>query len=107
MKGNLPNIRNVDSVLCRYSIQFPSYLNIFARTVDISFEKNCMTQMVTVCQPKAGNISKKNISNKNKAFNSDCHLHIQCNMGTISSYKSSLPNVSTTQHVLPNYSFKC
>ena len=68
MKGNLPNIRNVDSVLCRYSIQFPSYLNIFARTVDISFEKNCMTQMVTVCQPKAGNISKKKYFKQKQSF---------------------------------------
>merc|ERR1719312_2324805 len=43
----------IQNEICTYSYTAKTE-DTTATTVKVSFEKNCMTQMVTVCQPKAG-----------------------------------------------------
>jgi len=47
------SMETIPNEICTYTYMAHTEDSV-ARTVDISFEKNCMTQMVTVCQPKAG-----------------------------------------------------
>ena len=49
----MESIEVVDNEICTYSYM-PHTEDSVATTVEITFEKKCMTQMVTVCQPKAG-----------------------------------------------------
>merc|ERR1711910_39316 len=43
----------IPNEVCSYSYMAHTE-DAVAKTVEISFEKECMTQMVTVCQPQAG-----------------------------------------------------
>merc|ERR1712025_1389729 len=49
----MESVETIPNEICTYTYM-PHSEDSVARTVDISFEKDCMTQMVTVCQPKAG-----------------------------------------------------
>merc|ERR1712088_456421 len=46
-------METIPNEICTYSYMAHTEDTV-AKTVEISFEKECMTQMVTVCQPKAG-----------------------------------------------------
>merc|ERR1712128_161099 len=45
------SIEEIDNEVCTYSYQ-PKTETTTAKTVEVSFEKKCETQMVTVCQPQ-------------------------------------------------------
>merc|ERR1712200_29190 len=45
------SIEEIDNEVCTYSYQ-PKTESTTAKTVEISFKKECETQMVTVCQPQ-------------------------------------------------------
>jgi len=47
------SMETIPNEICTYSYMAHTEDTV-AKTVEISFEKECMTQMVTVCQPKAG-----------------------------------------------------
>jgi len=47
------SIEEIDNEVCTYSYQ-PKTEATNAKTVEVSFEKQCETQMVTVCQPTPG-----------------------------------------------------
>merc|ERR1712200_395475 len=46
------SIEEIDNEVCSYSYQ-PKTETTTAKTVEVTFEKQCKTQMVTVCQPAA------------------------------------------------------
>jgi len=45
------SIEEIDNEICTYSYQ-PKTESTTAKTVEVAFEKQCKTQMVTVCQPQ-------------------------------------------------------
>merc|ERR1711935_715248 len=47
------SIQEIDNEVCTYSYQ-PKTEATTAKTVEVSFKKECDTQMVTVCQPTPG-----------------------------------------------------
>merc|ERR1712048_447457 len=47
------SMETIPNEICTYSYMAHTEDTV-AKTVEISFEKECMTQMVTVCQPQAG-----------------------------------------------------
>ena len=44
------SIEEIDNEICTYSYQ-PKTETTSAKTVEVTFKKECVTQMVTVCQP--------------------------------------------------------